>query len=130
MLVLGSRTTVVSPPLHIVWQTLMRSDTHPLNRGYAWPVTFKGGPLPRIVESSEFDRVAWSSPWRQEPNVLLQFDLMPNTRLRWTLLSHAPAPDQATVDRLKAEVSKLVNVDLRGAFRQLPGRAAFNVTRI
>lgn len=120
----------MSPPVHIVWQTLMRPDTHPHNRGFAWPVTFKGQPLPRIVESSEFDRVVWSSPWRTVPDVLLQFDLTPNTRLRWTLLSHAPAPDQPTIDQLEADVSTLVNTDLRAALRQLPGRTASNVTRL
>ncbi|OZE98309.1 hypothetical protein CH302_11790 [Rhodococcus sp. 15-2388-1-1a] len=59
---------------------------------------FEGQPLPRIVESSEFDRVVWSSPWPSHPDVLVQFDLTPETRLRWTLLAHTPAPDQQAVE--------------------------------
>ena len=115
MIVLGSRTAVLSPPVRFVWKALMRPDVHPQNRGFAWPVMFEGAVLPRIVESSEFDRVVWSSPWPQLPDILLQFDLRPETRLRWTLLAHMPAPGPQTVEWLRDQVSHLVNIDLRNA---------------
>ncbi|OZD06966.1 hypothetical protein CH275_07100 [Rhodococcus sp. 06-235-1A] len=115
MIVLGSRTAVLSPPVSVVWKALMRPDLHPLNRGFAWPIMFEDATLPRIVESSEFDRVVWSSPWPQLPDILLQFDLRPETRIRWTLLAHTPAPGQQTVEWLRDQVSHLVNIDLRNA---------------
>ncbi|QIH98804.1 hypothetical protein BH92_02050 [Rhodococcoides fascians A21d2] len=115
MMVLASRTAVLSPPVFFVWKALMRPDLHPKNQGFAWPVMFEDQPLPRIVESSEFDRVVWSSPWPSVPDVLLQFDLTPETRLRWTLLAHTPAPDQQAVEWLRDQVSHLVNTDLRNA---------------
>ncbi|MEK8069359.1 hypothetical protein [Rhodococcoides navarretei] len=115
MMVLASRTAVLSPPARVVWKALMRPDLHPLNRGFAWPVMFHDQSLPRIVESSEFDRVVWSSPWPTVPDLLLQFDVRPETRLRWTLLAHTPAPGQQTVEWLRDQVSHLVNIDLRKA---------------
>lgn len=60
MMVLASRTAELSPPVFFVWKALMRPDLHPKNQGFAWPVMFEGAALPRIVESSEFDRVVWS----------------------------------------------------------------------
>lgn len=106
---------MLSPPVFFVWKALMRPDVHPKNQGFAWPVMFDGATLPRIVESSEFDRVIWSSPWPSVPDVLLQFDLTGATRLRWTLLAHAPAPNPHTVAWLRGQVSHLVNIDLRNA---------------
>lgn len=118
MMVLASRTAVLSPPVRFVWEALMRPDLHPCNRGFAWPVMFEDATLPRVVESSEFDRVVWSSPWTTVPDVLVQFDLRPETRLRWTLLAHAPAPSERTIEWLREQVSHLVNVDLRQALSQ------------
>jgi hypothetical protein len=115
MMVLASRTAVLSPPVFFVWKSLMRPDVHPKNQGFAWPVMFEGQPPPRIVESSESDRVVWSSPWPSHPDVLLQFDLRPNTHLRWTLLAHAPAPSLQAIEWLRDQVSHLVNIDLRNA---------------
>lgn len=117
----------MSPPVHFVWKTLMRPDLHPHNRGFPWPVMFEGQPRSRIVESSEFDRVVWSSPWHTIPDVLVQFDLRPETRLRWTLLAHAPAPSQSAIDLMREQVSHLINVDLRNAFGQASGHAAYRV---
>ncbi|MFI8569068.1 hypothetical protein ACIGGF_21180 [Rhodococcus sp. NPDC078407] len=74
-----------------------------------------GAALPQIVESSEFDRVVWSSPWPNLPDVLVQFDLTPQTRLRWTLLAHPPVPDPQIVQWLREQASHLVNIDLRNA---------------
>lgn len=76
-----------------------------------------GEKQPRIVESSAYDRVVWSSLWPEIPNVLVQFDLRPETRLRWTLLAHAPAPVQPAIESMRTEISHLINVDLRNAFR-------------
>ncbi|MBY4131208.1 hypothetical protein HQO83_22700 [Rhodococcus fascians] len=115
MMVLASRTAVLSPPVFFVWKTLMRPEVHPKNFGFAWPVMLAGKPLPRIVESSKFDRVVWSSPWPSLPDILVQFDLTDATRLRWTLLAHRPAPDLQTVQWLRDQASHLVNVDLRNA---------------
>lgn len=115
MMVLASRTAELSPPVFFVWKALMRPDLHPKNQGFAWPVMFEGAALPRIVESSEFDRVVWSSPWPSLPDILVQFDLTAATRLRWTLLAHTPAPNPQTVEWLRDQVSHLINIDLRNA---------------
>ncbi|WP_167327006.1 hypothetical protein [Rhodococcoides fascians] len=115
MMVLASRTAELSPPVFFVWKALMRPDVHPKNQGFAWPVMLDGEPLPRIVESSEFDRVVWSSPWPSLPDILVQFDLTAATRLRWTLLAHTPAPNPQTVEWLRDQVSHLINIDLRNA---------------
>ncbi|WP_139279946.1 hypothetical protein [Rhodococcoides yunnanense] len=130
MLVIGSRTAVLSPPMPFVWKALMHPDLHPHNRGFPWPVLLEGGTLPRIVESTEFDRVVWSSPWRTVPDVLLQFDLRPDTHLRWTLLAHAPGPDQATIGMMREQVSHLINIDLRRAFCQVAGQVAYDVVKL
>ncbi|WP_157225987.1 hypothetical protein [Rhodococcus sp. AW25M09] len=115
MMVLGTGTAALSPPVHFVWKTLMRPDLHPHNRGFSWPVMFEDQPVPRVVESSEFDRVVWSSPWSTVPDILLQFDLRPTTDLRWTLSAHAPLPSLQTIEWLRGQVRHLVNVDLRNA---------------
>ncbi|WP_143545915.1 hypothetical protein [Rhodococcus sp. 14-1411-2a] len=115
MMVLGSGTASLSPPARFVWNALMHPDLHPHNRGFAWPVMFQDAPPPRVVESSEFDRVVWSSPWPTVPEVLVQFDLRPHTQLRWTLLAHAPTPSLQTIEWLRAQASHLVNIDLRSA---------------
>lgn len=117
MLVLESRTAVLSPPVRFVWKTLMRPDLHPHNHDGTWSTLFDGGTQPRIVESTEFDRVVWTSLWPTLPDVLVQFDLRPETRLRWTLLAHAPGPEQPTIESMRTDISHLINVDLRNAFR-------------
>jgi hypothetical protein len=38
MMVLASRTAVLSPPVFFVWKALMRPDVRPKNQGFAWPV--------------------------------------------------------------------------------------------
>lgn len=130
MMVIGSRTARLSPPVSFVWRTLTSPDRHPHNRGNPWPRSLDGEPQPRIVDSHEFDRVVWTSPWRAFPDLLLQFDLRPETILRWTLLAREPIPDQPSIELLRTQVSHLVNVDLRRAFAQVPGQAAYRVTKI
>ena len=51
----------------------------------------------------------------ESSRVLVQFDLTAATRLRWTLLAHAPAPNPQTVEWLRDQVSHLINIDLRNA---------------
>ncbi|WP_206509774.1 hypothetical protein [Rhodococcus sp. KRD197] len=82
-------------------------------------MTLEGEQLPRIVESAAEDRVVWSSPWREAPGLFIQFDLADDgaggTVLRWTLLTPTPAPSIATINQLREQASRLVNIDLRNA---------------
>lgn len=104
-------------PPHVVFEAVVdpeRPGARP------WLFLLDDEQRPTVVESSEHDRVVWSSLWTRRPDALVRFDLARSTsggtELRWTLAVAEPAPDAALTGHLCKRLNQLINAELRYSF--------------
>lgn len=75
---------------------------------------------PRVVEAAP-GLVVWSSPWPEQPEALVRFELAPErsggTDVTWTLLV-GELPDRSRLGHYRRRINELVHRDLRYSYGQ------------
>ena len=103
-------------PPHVLFEALTQPHRQPSR---PWLILRSDEQEPTVIDSDPPHLVIWSSLWPDRPSARIRFELPPGaggTDLRWVLEVEPPAPDEATIRRLRKRINELINANLRETF--------------
>jgi hypothetical protein len=84
-----------------------------LTADLAWWLGLHPGEVePRVLETTKFDRVVWSSFWPVSPNDTIEFDLSGATALRFRWYTDSP-PDERGIGITRQRLNRKIGGNLR-----------------
>jgi hypothetical protein len=120
MIEIGRRKRNQPAPPHVVHEALSEPNRDPSRQ---WFRLADDEAPPAILEGVPPSLVVWSSLWPRRPDVIVRFELPPEspgqgTALTWTLMCDEPVPDESLIGHLRKRVNTLINADLRYSLGQ------------
>jgi hypothetical protein len=116
---IGRRRRNQPAPPHVMYEALTTPDRDPSRR---WLTLLAGEQPPQVVRSHAPSMLVWSSIWSERPDAIIEFDLPASadggTDVTWVLRVEEPAPDEASIRRMRKRLNQLINANLRHTFGQ------------